>query len=189
MCGRYYIEPSAEDYREIFEMLQKKLKGSKAFDLLKTGGEIFPGDTVVVQVGNLRYAAMRWGFPCFDNKLLINARMETAWEKPTFKHAMKEQCCLVLANGYYEWRKEDGRKIKYRFYLPDSPLALAACFKMGKGDELPQFAILTKNADENIKTIHERMPVIITPDLQATWLAEGLEIRDIKIANLSFEEV
>ena len=189
MCGRFYIEPNANDYREIFEMLQKKLKGSETFDLLKTSGEIFPGDTAVVQVGNLRYAAMKWGFSGFDNKLIINARMETAEEKPLFKQAIKEHRCLILASGYYEWHKEGNVRTKYRFYHPDSPLALAGFYRQEKTTESARFVILTKAADDDIKEIHDRMPVIIPSDLQATWLEKGLSLADIKNAELRNQAV
>jgi putative SOS response-associated peptidase YedK len=140
---------------------------------LKTEGEIFPGDTVPVQTGVDCYEPMKWGFAAFDGKLIINARSETAAEKPMFREAMLTRRCLIPASGYFEWKKDGKKKTKYAFHLPNSPLYLAGCFHQEKDSPLPVFVILTRDAVNGLEEIHDRMPVIIPEERIIDWFSSG----------------
>ena len=90
-------------------------------------------------------------------KLLINARLETLKEKMSFKNLINESRCVVLADGYYEWKVEENKKTPYYFTRKDNQtLFLAAIYKSH------QFMLITRPADSNIGTVHHRQPVIIS---------------------------
>jgi putative SOS response-associated peptidase YedK len=99
MCGRYYIEIDEKELQDIVDAVEKNIKEYPEQTTIKMSGEIFPTDIVPVQTGLNRYAAMKWGFVGFDGKPLINARSETALEKPMFRQAMLERRCLIPASG------------------------------------------------------------------------------------------
>jgi putative SOS response-associated peptidase YedK len=116
---------------------------------------------------------MRWGFTGFKKKPVINARSETALEKPMFRESMLERRCLVLASAYYEWKKEGNQKTKYRFYFPDTSLLLAGCYRQEQNEPVPRFTILTQEAYPDIEYIHDRMPVIVSANYASDWLKSG----------------
>jgi len=123
MCGRYFIEISEKELQDIAREIEKKTKGvpEQITLCLKASGDIFPTDIVPVQTGVDQYQPMKWGFVGFDGKPMINARSETALEKPMFQKAMLERRCLIPASGYYEWQKSGAKKVKHIFRLPSSP--------------------------------------------------------------------
>ena len=113
MCGRYYIDPDSNDL-EIARILaavgHQKNEGTDAC-VVKTG-EIFPTD-VVPALTLKTTMPMKWGFGFLDKKArVINARLETAAEKPMFRQAFLKQRCLIPASFYYEWKKEGTKKQK-----------------------------------------------------------------------------
>ena len=174
MCGRYYIDISDAELQEIVRSIEEKRDSHEQLTF-KRSGEIFPTDIVPVQTGLGSYDLMKWGFIGFNGKPVINARSETALEKPMFKQSMLERRCLAPASGYYEWKKDGNRKTKYRFCIPHIPIYLAGCWRREKAGGLYTFVILTQPAQEGIATIHDRMPVIITPDRIETWLGDDPE--------------
>jgi putative SOS response-associated peptidase YedK len=105
---------------------------------------------------------------------MINARAETVAEKPSFREAFLKQRCLVVADGFYEWRK-DG-KIKKPMYIhlrSGQPLGFAGPYNTWKSQEEEQVCtstIITTEANELLAPIHDRMPVITPEDKFATWL-------------------
>ncbi len=107
---------------------------------------------------------------------LINARSETVSEKPSFRSAFKNRRCLIPADGFYEWKKEGNKKIPYRFYLPgEKVFAFAGIWeewKGGAGEIIRTVSILTQEADEKVKSVHDRMPVILSPAEEQIWLEE-----------------
>jgi putative SOS response-associated peptidase YedK len=179
MCGRYYIDISNDILREICAEVQQKAASTPEYEQLsiKFEGDILPSDIAPVQDASGAYVPMQWGFTGFDGKLLINARSETALEKPTFRESMLERRCLVPASGYYEWQKAGSgreKKTKYRFTLPDEPLYLAGCYRREQGSPLYRFVILTRQATSELAVIHDRMPLIIPPAQAKAWLAEDV---------------
>jgi putative SOS response-associated peptidase YedK len=127
-----------------------------------------------------------WGFvPAWadgrsDIKPLINARAETAATKPFFRTAFKSHRCLVLADGFYEWRRTKEGKRPYRIALKtEAPFAFAGLWSTihdANGQVHPTFAILTTEANELVAHIHNRMPVILRPEDEVRWLEQELPV-------------
>jgi len=123
----------------------------------------------------------RWGFiPPWQKKVppsarLINARAETIMEKRTFRRAFQKQRCLVLADGFYEWKKTPQRRIPYRFVLHDeTPFAFAGIWSQWTGTDqraVTSFSIITTDANAVVADIHHRMPVLLQPQDEARWLS------------------
>jgi len=146
---------------------------------------IAPGQdapVVVIENGKLRLRLMRWGLipfwakdPAIGNKM-INARAETLAEKPSFRKPFASQRCLVLADGFYEWRKIAGSKAKIpmRFVIKDRrPFAFAGLWDRWRnpsGGEIHSFTIITTAAGDFIRPIHDRMPIILQQDVHNQWL-------------------
>lgn len=128
--------------------------------------------------GKPRFEELRWGFrPAWlkdKNKAQINARAETVFEKPMFKHSALNRRCLVLASGWYEWKKEGPKKQPYLFHLRDDGLfAFAGIWTRwhGENDEYEDnYAIITTSASSIASEIHNRMPVVLNEEIQDIWL-------------------
>jgi putative SOS response-associated peptidase YedK len=104
---------------------------------------------------------------------MINARSETAAEKPFFRRAFKERRCLILADGFYEWQKTANGKQPYYLRMEDgSPFAFAGLWESwGKhGEEIRSCTILTSDANDLVGEIHHRMAVILPPENYDLWL-------------------
>jgi len=109
---------------------------------------------------------------------LINARAETAAEKPSFRRAFRSQRCLVPASGFYEWAKTPQGRVPYLFRLADQPpFALAGLWDRwhgSDGEELDSYTILTCAANGLLARVHERMPCILEREDEAAWLDPDL---------------
>lgn len=173
MCGRYYIDIDEKDLREIASEVEKSTQEYPGQMTFKTSGEIFPSDVVPVQTGAGEYHLMKWGFPGFDKRLVINAKSETALQKSMFRESMLERRCLIPASGYYEWQKDGSKKIKYQFFIPNMPIYLAGCWRQEKDSPFQTFVILTRPAVKVFEEIHDRMPVIIPQSHIRTWLYDS----------------
>ena len=113
--------------------------------------------------------AMRWGYTLPDGKQIINARSETAADKPLFRDGMLQRRCLIPATNYFEWEKRGKDRIKYAIRECDSPiLYMAGVYRIENGK--PVFSILTREPAESIAFIHNRMPVILHPEAKNDWL-------------------
>lgn len=124
---------------------------------------------------------LRWGLvpfwakdPSIGNRM-INARAETVAEKPSFRNAYRKRRCLVLADGFYEWRKDGNAKTPYFISLADgSPFAFAGLWEAWKSKEsdesLQSTAIITTAANEFMAQLHQRMPVVMLPEQAGRWL-------------------
>ena|SRR2546425_10044727 len=107
---------------------------------------------------------------------LINIRAETLRDKTTFRFDLQHRRCLVIADGFYEWKAEQAGKVPFRIRKPDgSPIAFAGLWEPmepGKGSCTRRFAIITIDATPFMQPIHGRMPVILAPEEERAWLAE-----------------
>ena len=186
MCGRYFIDMDPDDDRleEILQDLNRR--GLTA--PLKTGGEVFPTDVVPVvarsrergsdRPGRARSFAMRWGYTLGSGRPVINARSETASQRPLFSEGMRSRRLLIPASGYYEWQRQNGQKRKFAIRRTDaSALFMAGIYRFEAG--VPVFTILTRESAEAVSFIHDRMPVILPREAAADWLnpdcdAEGV---------------
>lgn len=115
-----------------------------------------------------------WGIkPNWSKRLLINAQSETVATKHTFRQAFQQQRCLVPCNGWYEWRTEDGKKVKYYFDHADKkPLYMASIlFK----HEVTELVTLTTAPNSHCGQYHKRMPVLILPENKDYWFCSSTE--------------
>jgi putative SOS response-associated peptidase YedK len=132
-----------------------------------------------LEEGERALELMRWGLVPFwaeDLKIgtkLLNARSETALEKPAFREAMRRRRCLVPASGFYEWTTIDGKKQPFHIVRRDGrPLAFAGLWEQWRGPDGPlrSYTILTTGPNEIMEPIHNRMPVILDGEVAARWL-------------------
>ncbi|MBE6744726.1 MAG: SOS response-associated peptidase [Ruminococcaceae bacterium] len=167
MCGRYVLfsDPEMAEIREIIEEVQRQNPEIKT-------GEIFPTNSAPVLLqenGKLMPEAVKWGFPDFRGKgVIINARAETAPEKPMFRRSLEEKRCIIPSCGFYEW-SHSGPKTKYQFNLPgEGVLYMAALYNDFAGER--RFTILTTAANKSIADIHNRMPVVLARQEMDQWI-------------------
>ena len=128
---------------------------------------------------------LRWGLipswakdPAIGSRL-INARAETASEKPSFRAAFKKRRCLILADGFYEWQRQEGGKQPFYFQLQHGvPFAFAGLWESWRGDgegAIASCTILTTTANSFMQPYHHRMPVILNPTDYDRWLDPALQ--------------
>ena len=122
----------------------------------------------------------RWAKDASVGARLFNARSETVAEKPSFREAFRKRRCIIPADGFYEWRKEGGRKQPFYFRMKDdSPFGFAGLWERWEGEAgapVNSCTILTTEANEVLRPVHDRMPVIIHPEEYSLWL--GAEARE-----------
>ncbi|MFA6587554.1 MAG: SOS response-associated peptidase [Patescibacteria group bacterium] len=114
---------------------------------------------------------------------LINARAESVAEKPTFKHAFQKQRCLVICDGFFEWQRLKTGSQPFRIALKSNqPFAFAGLWEpyVFKDETLPSFTIITTEPNSLISKIHDRMPVILNPETEKTWLDLTSPIESLK---------
>jgi putative SOS response-associated peptidase YedK len=175
MCGRYTIIASPEVLRALFGYLEQP-NFPPRYNVAPTQ----PIAIVRFIDGKRHFALVRWGLlPSWVKdpqafSLLINARGETAAEKPAFRAAMKRRRCLIPVDGFYEWKAGGPRK--QPFYIrakSGEPFAFAGLWETWtgpNGEELETAAIVTTTANRTLAPIHDRMPVILAPEAFDLWL-------------------
>jgi putative SOS response-associated peptidase YedK len=156
-------------------------------DDLQPSFNVAPTDNVAVVLNNgvKQLVAMRWGLVPFwatDPKIAskhINARAETLTVKPAFKDAFKRRRCLVVADGFFEWQKQGATKIPLFIHLePERPFGFAGLYEIWTpplGEKLVTCTIITTEANELVRPIHDRMPVILSKDAEDFWLDSAVE--------------
>lgn len=175
MCGRYLLIANPDAIRRLFGYA-----GRPNFPPRYNIAPTQPVPIVRLEAGQRRFALVRWGLiPAWvkDPKampLLINARAETVLEKPAFRNAMRRRRCLFPADGFYEWKQQDGSKLPYAIRPKSSaPVAFAGLWETWtgpNGEEVDTAAIVTTSANATLAPIHHRMPVILMPDAFDNWL-------------------
>jgi len=185
MCGRYTLTTPPELIADLF--------GLEGVPTFAPRWNVAPTqEAAVVRIPGpgekRRLDFLRWGLvpawaedPSIGNRM-INARAETAAEKPSFKRSLQKQRCLVVADGFYEWRKEGKLKQPIWIHRSDGrPFAFAGLWASWrpKGAQredpaLETFTILTTTPNELMKPIHDRMPVILAPEDFGLWLDPGV---------------
>ena len=182
MCGRYRLSTHPQALYEQFA-LDRVAQDGRA---IPPRYNIAPTQPVVAvrlrPDGRRELVHLHWGLipgwakdPAIGNRM-INARAETVGEKPSFRNALRWRRCLIPADGFYEWRKRDrGSKQPYDVTRADgAPFAFAGLWEHWQGpngEEIESCAILTTEANELMRPIHNRMPVIIAPENYDAWLA------------------
>ena len=200
MCCRYWADDSPE-IREIVEEMNKSPLVEKWHRTtgITTYGEVRPTNVVPViasnRSGDRAVFPTKWGFT--GRTLLMNARTETAPTKPTFKDAWASHRCIVPASWYYEWEhliSSAGKKRtgdKYMIQPKDSAMTwLCGLYRIEEG--LPVFVVLTREPGEEIRFIHDRMPLIMPGDYVDEWIkpdAKPEELVDAALTEMVYEKV
>jgi putative SOS response-associated peptidase YedK len=177
MCGRFVRTATAKEIADLFQLTE--------VPAVEPRYNVAPSQEVLAvrqtpEHRDRQLVALRWGLiPHWadDPKIgyrMINARAETAAEKPAFRSAFRARRCLVAANGFYEWAKRDGGKQPFYIGLKDgAPFAFAGLWEhweSPEGKTLETCTILTTDANEVVRPVHDRMPVIIGPKDFDRWL-------------------
>jgi putative SOS response-associated peptidase YedK len=179
MCGRFQLSVKGRHISERFNV--------EVFDeMYKPNYNCAPSQKLPVitnsEPGKLNF--FRWGLiPSWakDPKIgykLINTRAESIAEKPSFKNAFKKRRCLVPANGFFEWRKDEN-KTPFRIFLRSDELFSMAgiweTWKDAEGKPINSFSIITTTPNSLMENIHNRMPVILPREMEEAWLNETNE--------------
>lgn len=175
MCGRFSQTHSAEVIAETFN-LNVIPDWQPRYNIAPT--QAVPA--IVQDRDDRAFKAFRWGLiPSWAKDAsigakLINARAETIAEKPSFRTAFQHRRCLIVADGFYEWKTHSGKKQPFYFRLEGSrPFAFAGLWERWTsltGDPLETCTIITTTANEIVATVHDRMPVILSPEQYDRWL-------------------
>jgi putative SOS response-associated peptidase YedK len=171
MCGRFSL--AFFDLEFIAELLDAECDQSE-FAAFSARHNIAPSSRhwiVTAAGGSKRLLPAHWGWAGRSGPLLINVRSETIATKPTFAHAWQEQRCLVPADGFFEWKPENGTKLPFWFSSATNELLLMGGLYRPTPDEGLEFVIATTAANTIVQPVHHRMPVFIPPTQAADWLA------------------
>ena len=185
MCGRYTLKTPVERLSEKFqlpEIIPLKPRYNIAPSQAVAVVRLLPEDT------DRTLAMLRWGLlPAWVKdpakvQQPINAKAETAAEKPMFRDAFKRRRCLVPADGFYEWKQEGGRKQPVYIHMKDGePFAIAGLWEHWEGQDgqvIESCTLLTTEPNDLLAPIHNRMPVILDPKDYEQWLDPGLQEAD-----------
>lgn len=181
MCGRFSLFSSESDLQERFQI-------ENFADIDWTARyNIAPSQNVIAMIqdeGGNRAGFLRWGLvpswaknPKIGYKM-INARAETVDEKPSFRNLLIRRRCLIIADGFYEWKKEGKIKQPYRFqFKAKEPFAFAGLWDRWEndGEVIHSCTIITTEANTLVKSVHDRMPVILTRDAEKIWLDRSVQ--------------
>lgn len=202
MCGRFAASVDLEELETGFD-IDEVVGIPRLVNYNVAPTEMTPvvfersvGDEVVRRLADLRWGLVpSWSRDARGAARLINARVETVAEKPSFKRALVARRCLVPAMGYYEWYQTEqqgrgGRPLKQPFFLyptDGSVLAMAGLYEFWRDPEgqwLTTFAIITTAATDNLGHLHDRMPMTVAEADRDAWLDPGLgqQARDLLIA-------
>ncbi|MFK7767626.1 MAG: SOS response-associated peptidase [Mariniblastus sp.] len=192
MCGRITLRSPANSLIAMFDDLRSQ---QLVFPKFKPRYNICPTQSAIAvresDSGEYEVAELRWGLVPFWSKDLkigarmINARSETVATKPAFRVAFKSRRCLILADGFYEWKKEG--KSKQPFYISrtdDQPFCMAGLWESWTDKENPNAApvesctVLTTDANTIMQPLHDRMPVILEQQQFDFWLDKEFTDRE-----------
>lgn len=176
MCGRFTLVDLAQ-FTDLFPWIRAPAREQPRWN-------IAPSQPVLAVANDGRHQLnfFRWGLipswapdPSIGNRL-INARAESLAQKPAFRDAFRRRRCLIPASGFYEWRKESGgRKTPLYIRMKGAhPFAFAGLWNVWQspdGSEIPTCVVITTEANDLVRPIHDRMPVILRPEVYQQWLS------------------
>jgi len=178
MCGRFTL--TIDPYH-----LQEAFPWAVIPNDLQPRYNIAPSQPVAVipNTGDNKVALYKWGLipswskdPAIGDRM-INARSESLAEKPSFRNPYRRRRCLILADGFYEWKQNPGMKSKQPVFIhlkDNRPFAFAGLWELWNspdGSEIRSCTIITTQPNSLLEPIHNRMPVILPPDAYKLWLA------------------
>ncbi len=170
MCGRFFLGARVSVIVEHYN--------TPPPDLFAARYNIAP-TTPVLAYCDKEFHLYRWGLiPSWAKDVtlgnrMFNARAETVAEKPSLRNAYKRRRCLLPANGFYEWRLENGRKQPYCCHMDRKLFSMAGIWEHwqdAEGNEIQSCAVLTTDAKGRMQKLHQRMPVYIAPGDYDAWL-------------------
>ena len=174
MCGRFTLHIDIKTIAEQFGV-PATLETSPRYNIAPTQEVVS-----IMHNGTSHLALLRWGLiPSWakDESIgskMINARAETLTEKPSFKGLLRSKRCMIIADGFYEWRKENGLKTPMYITLKSGePFAFAGLWDQWKnpeGQQIRTCTIITTEPNDVLVPIHNRMPAILVPDAYELWL-------------------
>ena len=174
MCGRFTLTVNADAVAKAFGVAPS-LHMEPRYNVAPTQEVVS-----IVQDETKHLDLLHWGLiPSWAKEQsigskMINARAETLAEKPSFKRLLQGRRCLIVADGFYEWKKEQGGKTPMYFTLPDHELFAFAglwdVWKQPDGQQLRTCTIITTEPNEVAAQVHNRMPVILSKEAQDEWL-------------------
>lgn len=175
MCGRFTRITPVSSIVEIYHAAPPSFELSSSHNVAPTQDIIIISDT-----GKRELIKCRWGFlppwikDISEANPMINARAETIDEKPYFREAFKKQRCLVIADGFYEWKRDKQKKVPYYIRLKSGkPMGFAGLYNyssLSDGNKICGCAIITTESNDLVAAIHNRMPVIVQDDKVDMWL-------------------
>ena len=178
MCGRFVQYSHPEIYASRYD-LDTQREASPRYNLAPTQPVLAVRQRAA---GRRELVALRWGLvPSWskgaDSRYsMINARAETVATKPAYRSAFRHRRCLIPTEGFYEWRATPTGKQPYLIRRVDGePFALAGLWERWSGgnEPLESCTIIVTEANQAIRPIHERMPVVLAPDYHDAWLDPG----------------
>ncbi|NGY88220.1 SOS response-associated peptidase [Bacillus megaterium] len=181
MCGRFSLTTDIAELQEQFNFdFNGEFTFGSRFNIAPSQQVLTLGSSKGKRVGT----TMKWGLVPYwadDIKIgykMINARGESVNEKASFKRSFKSKRCLILADGFYEWKKEGKNKQPFRFVMKDErPFAFAGLWEQWNRGEEPLYTctIITTKPNEVTEKVHDRMPVILEEDAYDLWLDPQME--------------
>lgn len=164
-----------------FDLQDVSVKVAPSYNIAPTHAVL----TVVQRAGSKKLELMQWGLiPSWAKDAsigskMINARAETVAEKPSFKQSLIKRRCIIVADGFYEWRAEGKNKTPMFIHLKSqAPFGMAGLYdtwKSPEGKMVTTCTIITTSANEMMKSIHDRMPVVLSKEAQRVWLDANIQ--------------
>ena len=177
VCGRFLLTSPGQVLAEQFSLSEPPVDLHPRFNIAPS--QIL--GTIDARDGSRRWVPRRWGLvpswakdPDIGNRL-INARSETAAEKPSFRSALRQRRCIVPADGFYEWGHGSGSRRAPHWFQPEAGAMLAIAglwehWNSPEGEALETFTLLTTEANECVSPVHGRMPVLLQARHYDAWL-------------------
>lgn len=175
MCGRFTLTPEPSEILRLFPGLTLPSEGVARYNIAPTQRVL----AVTSATGEARFEMLSWGLiPAWAKDVriassLINARADTVREKPAFRAAFRARRCLIVADGFYEWRTDGKRKRPFHFRLSSGGVfAFAGLWESFATADTPlrTCALITTDANAVVAPVHHRMPVILPLEAHAAWL-------------------
>ena len=175
MCGRFSLTADLGELARRFEFDSNLLDPEPNYN-------VAPTQNVLTVIGgeNRRGGFMRWGLiphwakTASIGSRMINARAETVAQKPAFRDAFRRRRCLVLADGFYEWQRAGSVRRPMRIVMESGePFAFAGLWSVwrdSEGNRIPSCTIITTEANDLLRPVHNRMPVILPREMEEFWL-------------------
>ena len=173
MCGRYYVDDdTAREIEKLVRQVDEKMRQTATAGIQLQAKDIHPSElapVIIADENGLCCRWQRWGFPGFSGKQLIfNARCESAMEKRMFREGVECRRIVVPAAGFYEWNKNKEKNIFYRKGQP--VLYMAGLYNRYQDED--RFVILTTAANDSMRPVHDRMPLVLERDEIPKWLIQ-----------------